>query len=63
MKRDERQSLIMIWFNYGLNWNKYVDPWLNIGMLCMQELFFGGWVDYLKHCELCLTSYKRKEEC
>ena len=42
MKRDERQSLIMIWFNYGLNWNKYVDPWLNIGMLCMQELFFLG---------------------
>ena len=23
----------------------------NIGMLCMQELFFLGWVDYLKHCK------------
>ena len=23
----------------------------NIGTLCMQELFFVGWVDYLKHCK------------
>ena len=23
----------------------------NISMLWMQELFFGGWVDYLKHCK------------
>ena len=23
----------------------------NIGMLCMQELFLVGWVDYLKHCK------------
>ena len=23
----------------------------NIGMLCVQELFLVGWVDYLKHCK------------
>ena len=23
----------------------------NMGMLCMQELFFLGWVDYLQHCK------------
>ena len=23
----------------------------NIGMLCMQDLFFVRWVDYLKHCK------------
>ena len=23
----------------------------NIGMLYTQELFFWGWVDYLKHCK------------
>ena len=25
---------------------------LNIDMLCMQELFFWRWVDYLKHCQI-----------
>ena len=34
----------------------------NIGMLCVQELFLVGWVDYLKHCKWCLHFYKRKEE-
>ena len=37
-------------------------PRENMGMLYTQELFFWGWVDYLKHCKWCLTSYKRKEE-
>ena len=26
------------------------------------RVIFWGWVDYLKHCEWCLHSYKRKEE-
>ena len=31
----------------------------NIGMLCMQELFFVGWVDYLKHCKW--STFLKKE--
>ena len=30
---------------------KGIHLFQNIGMLCMQELFFVGWVDYLKHCK------------
>ena len=30
---------------------KGIHLFQNIGMLCMQELFFVQWVDYLKHCK------------
>ena len=26
------------------------------------RVFYWGWVDYLKHCKLCLHFYRRKEE-
>ena len=41
---------------------KVRHPDKNIGMLCMQKLFFGGWVVYIKHFKWCLHSNKRKEE-
>ena len=51
IKCSDTTGVGLVYWNSELKSGQGHTPISNIGMLCMQELFFVGWVDDLKHCK------------